>query len=127
MRGYRLGFGLMVTALVVPPLHAADGDMSVATFLEKADKLKKKGAFALLSSDMKVLKREATASGAAYRAKLKADKEAGRTPHSCPPEKGALNSDELLAHYQSYPASQRSRVTVRQGFFDLMKKRYPCE
>lgn len=108
------------------PAAAAPGDMTLATFLAKADKLKSRGALALFSSDLKVLKREVTGSAELYRKQLTADKNAGREPHSCPPAKGSMNSDELLAHFRSYPEAQRARLTVRTGFFDLMKRRYPC-
>ena len=122
----RFAIAAISALALAAPLAAEPGDMSVATFLEKAEKLKKKGPLALMSSDLKLLKGEVTGSASAYRSKLKADKAAGRAPHSCPPEAGSLNSDELLKHYQSYPVAKRGSVTVRQGFYDMMKKRYPC-
>lgn len=125
----RIGLALVLaSALVAAPLSAAPGDMDVATFLVKAEKLEKKGVTALFSSDLKVLKREVEASAEAYRAQIKSDRAAGRTAHSCPPAKGAakLGSDELLAHFRSYPAAKRSSMTVRSGFFDMMAKRFPC-
>lgn len=126
MRGVIMASGLFLASAV--PLQAAPGDMSVATFLSKADSLKKKGPLALLSGDIKLLKGEIEGSAAGYKTKLQADKAAGRSPHSCPPSgtKLSLNSDELMRHYQSYPAAQRSSTTVRQGFYDLMRKRFPC-
>ena len=41
--------------LAAPLLVAAAGDMNVATFLQKADALKAKGAMALFSSDLGLL------------------------------------------------------------------------
>ncbi len=110
------------------PASAAPGDMSVATFLAKAEKLKAKGLTAMFSSDLKVVKREAEGAGDHYRARIAADRKAGRTPHSCPPPKGkaSINADTMLAHLRSYPASRRSSVTMKTAFADLMKKEYPC-
>ena len=119
-----VALGLAIFGSVI--VNAAPGDMSVATFLEKADKLKSRGPLALLSGDMKVLRREGEASGKAYRARIAADKKAGRTPHSCPPEKISMDSDQMLAHLRTYPTSRRGSVSMRQAFADLMKKRYPC-
>jgi hypothetical protein len=69
--------------------------MSVATFLAKADALKAKGLGALGSPDIKLLRRSRMRRQNLSRT-IAADKKAGRTPHSCPPKKAALNSDQLL-------------------------------
>jgi hypothetical protein len=108
------------------PAVAGPGDMNVATFLAKADALKAKGLGAIGSPDIKLLYGEANAAGKTYRAALAADKKAGRTPHSCPPKKAALNSDQLLAHLRTYPAAVRPKTTITTAMFDVMKKRYPC-
>ena len=111
---------------VTLPAVAAAGDMKVETFLAKADALKAKGMMALASSDIGVLKAEGKAAGDTYRARIKADKAKKLPPHSCPPAKAALKSDDLLAHFRTYNAAQRQQVSVRTAFADLMKKRYPC-
>lgn len=114
-------------ALVAAPVAAAPGDMDVATFLTKAEKLEKKGALALLSGDLKLLKREVEAAGNAYSVRYKADEAAGRAPHSCPPKgKMSLSSDQLMTHLRSYPVARRGSTTIKAAFADLMKKRYPC-
>lgn len=119
---------LIVAVILLSPIqvYAAAGDMSVGTFLTKADALKKKGILALGSPDIKVLKGEMGGATTAYRNRIEADKKAGNAAHSCPPKKTSLNSDQLLAHFRSYPVAQRGNVSVRTAFFDLMKKRYPC-
>lgn len=118
----------LACTLLLYPLHlsAAPGDMSAAEFLTRADKLKAKGPMALLSGDFKKLKGEAEAAGATYRARIEGDKAAGRAPHSCPPKKSALNSDELLAHLRSYPEARRPSITMKVAFAELMRKKYPC-
>lgn len=117
---------LAAALLAAMPLSAAAGDMSVATFLTKADALQAKGILALGSSDFKKLKGEVDAASVAYKARLNSDKAAGKPPHSCPPKGAKFNSDHLLAHFRSYPANQRSSISVRTGVSDLMKKRFPC-
>ena len=124
----RLGLLAVAMFLVSVPAGAAPGEMSVATFLEKAEKLEKRGVTAMFSGDFKLLKREVEGSAETYRARIESDRAASRSPHSCPPTKGGvkLGADELLAHFRSYPAARRSSTSVRSAFFDLMKKRFPC-
>jgi hypothetical protein len=106
---------------------AAPGDMNVTTFLAKADALKAKGIMALASSDVALLQAEGKAGGVAYRQRLKADAAAKRPPHSCPPAKAAVNSDEFLKHLRSYPEPMRANTSIKTATADLMKKRYPCK
>lgn len=113
-------------ALALVLLTGAAGDMSVATFLGKAERLQKKGPLAMMSPDLKLLMGEMKGAGKAYRARLDADKAAGRPPHSCPPAKMAMNSNEVLAHFRSYPVAERPKISVTTAFGDLSRKRYPC-
>ena len=116
----------MLTALTLAaPALAATGDMTVATFLAKADALKKKGAMALFSSDIKLLKAEGTAAGTAYRARLDRERASGK-PSSCPPKGTKVDSDQLLAHLRSYPAAQRPTISMKTAFADMFIKKYPC-
>lgn len=113
----------LAAALSVP----AQAAMSVATFLAKADALKAKGIMALGSSDIKLLQQEMQAVGGQYRADIKAARDAGKTPHSCPPATPQkMKSDELLAHFRAVPPEKRGSTSVKTAFYDLMKKRYPC-
>ncbi|MBN8500924.1 MAG: hypothetical protein J0M19_07220 [Sphingomonadales bacterium] len=107
------------------PALAAPGDMSVAAFLTKADALKAKGAMAMFSPDLKVLQGEGKAAGDAYRARLKAERAAGR-PSSCPPANARISSDELLAHLRTYPAAARPRTSIKQAMADYFSRKYPC-
>jgi hypothetical protein len=119
-------FGIMTTALLMAvPAHA---EMSVAAFLAKADALKAKGVFAMMSSDIGVLKTEVQTAGRAYRTQIDGDKAAGRAPHSCPPPKGkvAMDSEELMGHFRTIPQPQRPHISVKTAFYALMKKKYPC-
>jgi hypothetical protein len=117
---------LAAALLVAAPVAAAPGDMSVSTFLAKADALKTKGILALGSSDIKLLQSEGKAAGAAYRERIKKDLAQKRTPHSCPPAKANVKSDDFIAHLRTYPAAARSSISVAAAMADFMKKRYPC-
>jgi hypothetical protein len=118
---------LSFAALIAVPVYAAPGDMKISTFLAKADALKAKGIMAMGSSDIALLKSEGKAAGEAYRARIKADKAKNLPAHSCPPTKASVDSDDLLSHFRSYPAAQRQQLSVRSGFADMMKKKYPCK
>jgi hypothetical protein len=116
-------FGLVAIALsTAGPAHA---EMTVAA---KADALKAKGMFAMMSSDIGLLKTEVQTAGRAYRMQIEGDKAAGRAPHSCPPPKGkvAMDSEELMGHFRTIPQPQRPLVSVKTAFYGLMKKKYPC-
>lgn len=118
-----VGGALLLTAV---PIAAAPGDMSAAAFLAKADALKAKGMMAMMSSDIALLRDEAQAAGRAYRAKLAADKAAGRAAESCPPAKASMGSAALIAYLRSYPEAQRTRLTMNAAVAELLRKKYPC-
>ncbi len=126
----RKWFAAALIPAMLAPAAAHAQDMRLDTFLEKAERLERRGPLALFSSDIGLLKGEVEASGELYRQRIAADRAAGRAAHSCPPPRGsdgaALNSDDLLAHFRSYPASRRSAISVRQAFFDMMQRRFPC-
>jgi hypothetical protein len=117
---------LLATALILVPVAGADA-MSVADFLAKADALKAKGAMALFSSDLKVLKREAEAAGAQLRAERLAAQKAGRKPAYCPPGKGGqMSSDQMLAILRSVPPQDRARLHFKDALRAHFARTYPC-
>ncbi len=111
-------------ALTTPAI-AAPGDMSVATFLTKADALKAKGPMALFSSDMSLLKNEGMAAGAAYKNRLGQERAAGR-PSSCPPAGVKVDSDKLISFLRSYPEPARPRTSMKMAIADYFARTYPC-
>lgn len=121
----RTSLAIAASLLFATPLLAAPGDMNVATFLAKADALKAKGPAALFSSDLKLLKSEGEAAGAAYRSRLNAERAAGR-PSSCPPQGTKVNSDKLLAFLRTYPEAHRPRTSMKQAVGDFFARNYPC-
>jgi hypothetical protein len=105
---------------------AAQGEMSVAAFLTRADSLARLGPLALATPQGKQLKGEVVAAGKRYKARIDADRRAGRKTSSCPPESGTLTPQQWLGHLRSYPAPIRKTVSINAAFDALMKKRYPC-
>ena len=118
---------LLPALLVAPFLCAmAPGDMSVAAFLARAASLERLGPLALATPQGNQLKGEVVAAGKRYKARIDAERRAGRKTTSCPPESGSLSPDQWLAHLRSYPVPARKSVSVYSAFDALMKKRYPC-
>ena len=126
LRGSLFLIALATFGSLSPPVAAATGDMTVATFLSKYEALKKKGLFALGSPEIATLKAEGEAAGAAYGARLKADRAAGRPAHSCPPANSRLSQSEFLRGIQQYPTASRGQVTLKIAVADLMRKKFPC-
>ncbi|MET3725054.1 hypothetical protein [Sphingomonas trueperi] len=113
--------GLMLVAV---PAQA----MSVAEFLAKVNALKAKGAMAMFSSDIGVLKQEIEGASTAYRGDLAAAAAAGKTPSSCPPPKGQakMSSNDLIAAFEKIPPTQRG-ISVKAAFAAMMQQRFPCK
>ena len=121
----RTSLAVIASLLVSAPVIAAPGDMNVATFLAKADALRAKGPGAFFSSDYKLLKSEGEAAGADYRARLNAERAAGR-PSSCPPKGAKVNSDKLLAFLRTYPEAHRPHTSMKQAMSAFFVRTYPC-
>ena len=114
---------LILSMAPLAPLHAQS--MPVATFLAKADALKKKGALAFFSGDLGRLKSEIQNSGKAIRLEHQAAVKAGRKPGFCIPAKASFTSTELLDHFRAIPPAQRN-MPVKAAFASLVRKKYPC-
>ena len=118
---------LLPVLLTAPLLCAmAPGDMSVAAFLARAASIERLGPLALATPQGHQLKGEVIAAGKRYKARIDAERRAGRKTTSCPPESGDLRPDQWLSHLRSYPVSVRRKVSIYSAFDALMKKRYPC-
>jgi hypothetical protein len=121
-------YARFLPALLAAPFLCAmaPGDMSVAAFLTRATSLERLGPLALATPQGNQLKDEVVAAGKRYKARIEADRRAGRKTTSCPPESGSLSPDQWLAHLRSYPVAVRKSVSINTAFDALMKKRYPC-
>lgn len=112
--------------VIAAPVLAAAGDMSVATFLAKAEALKAKGALALFDPDVNLLQTEGKAAGQTYRNRLVRERAAGK-PSSCPPQGVKLDSDKLIVHLKTYPVARRGSITMNTAMADYFIKTYPCK
>jgi len=120
-------FGLALCALsLAAPLSAQN--MPVNDFLAKAEALQHKGAMALFSSDMSLLKQEVVKSGAAWREELKAEAAAHKPPSACPPPPPlGFSSADILTSFKGIPAEQRAHMTVKTAFVRMVTLRYRCQ
>jgi hypothetical protein len=119
---------VLILILAAAPISAVVAqNMPLPQFLAKAAALEKKGALALFSSDMGLLKKEVRASAGALRTERLAAQRAGRKPAYCPPEKqSGLGVAEILGHFRSIPADRQARMTTRDAFRSLLAKKFPC-
>ena len=116
---------ILALALAAAPLSALQA-MNVAEFLQKAERLEKKGMAAMFSSDMRLLKGEIQTASRQLRAERLAAERAGRRGAYCPPAKAGLNSRELLAHFRTVPPAQRAGTQVRDALRSFLARKYPC-
>ena len=114
---------MLVGALIAVPASAQA--MTVHEFLTKASALKKKGVFALMSSDIGVLKGEVAGIMKDYAADSAAAKRAGR-PLICPPAgTKKMSQGEFMKSLEAIPPAQRD-MSMKTAFYGILKKRYPC-
>lgn len=113
---------LMLAAVPLSGLQA----MNLAEFLQKADRLEKKGMAALFSGDYRLLKGEIESASRALRTERLAAERAGRRGAYCPPAKSSLNTRELLAHFRAVPPAQRAGTQVKDALRSLLARKYPC-
>lgn len=123
MKSWLLGAAL-VAILAAIPAEA----MTVAEFLAKARALQRQGMAAAFSPDVALLRTEMRTIGEAYRADLQAARAAGRPPHSCPPaqRRGQIDRDAFIAELERIPEAQRRTTSMRDAFYGIMRRRYPC-
>lgn len=117
---------LIGLALVAAPLTAASA-MSVSTFLAKAEALKRKGALALFSGDLKLLTKQVKADAAQIRAERLAAEAAGRRGAFCPLAAGVkLTDNDVLEAMQAVPPALRASTDTRVALRAYLAKRHPC-
>ena len=117
---------VMALVLVALPVAAHAQSISVGTFLDKITALKKKGIFALASSDVGLLKSEAGQAITAIQKDKAARKASGRPLLYCAPETAKkMSSDEMINGLSRIPAAQRS-MNLREGFVRVLAEKYPC-
>ena len=100
--------------------------MPATTFLAKAEALMAKGPLALFSSDVVLLKQEATQSATQLKAERLALLAQHRPTAYCPPAKSGIGSDELLASLRRIPAPELARMQFKDAFRHILAQKYPC-
>lgn len=120
----RLAF---VAAALLLGASAPAPAMTVATFLAKAEGLKKKGALALFSGDMKVLTNQVKADAVSIRAERLAAESAGKRRNHCPPAGGVKLSDQdVLSAMEAVPPTERTRTSTKEALRAYLARRFPC-
>lgn len=108
-------------------LSTASLAMPVSEFLPKAAALEKKGAMALFSKDLPVLKKEMESSMKAAFEEDRSRTKSGLKPTICLADKGkfSLGSNEIMGHLRAIPAGRRG-MSVKDAMTGLLRRKYPC-
>ena len=115
----------IVFALLLAAVPAAVSAMPLSVFLPKAEALKKKGAMALFSSDMGVVKKQFSIAAQKVVAERRATVKAGGKPAYCPPAGAKIDTDDLLNHLRAIPAAQRG-MTFTAAYKSFLVRKFPC-
>ena len=122
----RLVIAAACVGLAAPALAAPQ--MSAGEFLKRAEPLLKKNKMTLVfSGEARKLLGTLGQAAERNRAKLDADRAAGRTPSACLPAKGKakVNATELLAHIRAMSPVQKAQ-SFDNAFASYTAKKYPC-
>ena len=115
----------LIVSGVAPALGAAPG--TAQNFLDRANRLKAKGPFALFDSDYGRLKAEATAVGKSIGDDRRAAERAGRPILYCSPTARAkLGSYEFIDGLAAIPPAERSTMNLKDAMIRVLQKKYPC-
>jgi hypothetical protein len=124
----RLGSALaaaVILAVAVPAISAPPG--SAQNFLDRANRLKAKGPFALFDGDYGRLKAEATAVGQSIGNDRRAAERAHRPILYCSPDARAqLGSFEFINGLEAIPPAERARMSLKDAMLRVLQKKYPC-
>lgn len=123
-------FGVLAAAalFVTAPAIAQRAPMSVQTFLDKVDALKKKGVMAMFSPDVGLIKAEMQTVAQQMQAEKKAREAAGKPPIACPPKsdgKTRMGAEEFLTALRTIPPAQRG-MSMKDGLTRVIVTKYPC-
>ena len=112
-------------SLAAPAVAAAPG--TAQNFLDRANRLKAKGPFALFDSDYGRLKAEATAVGRSIGDDRIAAERAHRPILYCSPQARAqLGSFEFIDGLAAIPAGQRANMSLKDAMIRVLQRKYPC-
>lgn len=121
---------VIAAALILPAwlvlMGAAAAERSTEAYYREALALQAKGPMALLSGRLRPMMAEGQAAGLAARDQRRAAVARGDKPAYCPPAKGAIQSEELLALLGRIPAEERARLPLSQGMARAFAVKWPC-
>jgi len=116
---------MLALSVATPALAAPAG--TAQNFLDRANRLKAKGPFALFDRDYGRLKAEATAVGKSIGDDRIAAERAGRPILYCSPNARAqLGSYEFIDGLAAIPPGERARMTLKDAMLRILQKKYPC-
>jgi hypothetical protein len=107
-------------------MGSAAAAMPVSTFIQKTNSLKAKGALAVFSGDINLLKRQVKKDGDQLKAENKLLEAAGKRKHYCAPKGSALTLKDLMAAVEAVPVAQRSRTSTKDAFRNYIARQHPC-
>lgn len=117
---FAVAVSISVAGLSAPPGTAQN-------FLDRANRLKAKGPFALFDSDYGRLKAEAVAAGKSIGDDRIAAERAGRPILYCSPTARAqLGSFEFIDGLAAIPAAERAQMNLKEAMLRVLEKKYPC-
>ena len=113
-----------VVLAVASPASAAS--MSVATFLQKSEALKKKGPLALLSGDLKLLTNQIKGDSVALRSENQALAAAKKSKAYCTPEGFRMDEKGIMEAMIAVPAERRASTSTKAALRNYLARRHPC-
>ena len=116
----------LVLFTICAAIAASAPAMPVSTFLGKVEALKAKGALALFSGDVKLLKDQMTRDSEQLRAENISLQAAGKPKLYCSPKGSRLTQTDLLAAMNEVPSSLRARTSTKDAIRNYIAKRHPC-
>ena len=124
-------FGLAATGLAAqnPPSTgqtAPSANMSVEAFLGRIGELSRGGPRWTQTPEATQLFEAVAGVGKAYRQDLAQRVAAGQPVDACLPPEAEIDSDQLFAHFNSYPAETARKTSIRDAFAELVRKSFPC-
>ena len=113
----------MLLSMASPALAISAGE-----FLNRAEPMMKKSKASLIfSSEARSLMKELGGAAQRTRARLEADRAAGRPTSACIPAKGKakIEAGQFLAYIRALPPAQKAQ-SLDQAFAGHMAQKYPC-
>lgn len=109
------------------PAAAAAAPGTAENFLNRAERLLRKGPLALVDGDYRKLKAEGTAAGESIRRERVAAEKAGRPILYCSPKPRAeLGNMEFITALRKIPQAERQRLPLRAAMLQVLQRKYPC-